>query len=265
MMNIHWIIQENLTKESLVKELQQAVEADGAYADLIKIIPFSEELPEIYSQNRFNIFYGSTTLMLNAAKRYPQGVFYDATTFQMDSYLHHWGNEMLNAQAKLITLGQFSQEDINPTKEFFVRPNDDAKGFSGQVVDFATIQQWVAQYDPNNYSVIQPNLEIIVAPPQNIHKEWRNFVVDGKVVSASRYLLNGQLSKSSEDIPDEMLAYTEARCQEFMPHPIFVMDIALCNGQYKVIECNCFNGTGFYDHDIPTIVQAVNGYIRKKL
>ena len=61
-----------------------------------------------------------------------------------------------------------------------------------------------------------------------------------------------------------MLDYTEARCLEFAPHPIFVIDIALCNEQYKIIECNCFNGTGFYAHNVSAIVQAVNNYIRKQ-
>lgn len=48
-----------------------------------------------------------------------------------------------------------------------------------------------------------------------------------------------------------------------MPHDIFVMDVALYEGGYRIVECNCFNDTGFYDHDILTIVKNVNQYLRK--
>lgn len=42
------------------------------------------------------------------------------------------------------------------------------------------------------------------------------------------------------------------------------MDIAKSNKEYKIIECNCFNGTGFYKHEIEKIVHAINELIIKQ-
>lgn len=36
------------------------------------------------------------------------------------------------------------------------------------------------------------------------------------------------------------------------------MDIALCGGEYFIIECGCLNSVGFYDSDIHKIVEAVS-------
>jgi len=46
---------------------------------------------------------------------------------------------------------------------------------------------------------------------------------------------------------------------------VYVMDIALMEEGYKLIECNCFNGTGFYDHDIEKIIESINEFVRSKL
>ena len=43
------------------------------------------------------------------------------------------------------------------------------------------------------------------------------------------------------------------------------MDIAQIEDEFKLIECNCFNGTGFYMHDIEGVVRAVNDFVQKNL
>ena len=39
-----------------------------------------------------------------------------------------------------------------------------------------------------------------------------------------------------------------------------VMDIGLCEGQFKVVELNCFNGSAFYHCDLPKIIRYVSRY-----
>ena len=38
------------------------------------------------------------------------------------------------------------------------------------------------------------------------------------------------------------------------------MDIGETANIYKLIECNSFNGTGFYDHNIESVIQAINEF-----
>ena len=87
-------------------------------------------------------------------------------------------------------------------------------------------------------------------------------MVNGAVADASRYVLHGELNVDPGDVPEEVVAFAEARAREHAPHPIFVMDVALTDEGYRIIECNCFNGTGFYGHNIERIVEAVSGYLR---
>ena len=65
------------------------------------------------------------------------------------------------------------------------------------------------------------------------------------------------------DIPIQMIKFTQARIKEYRLADIYVMDVAEISNGFKIIECNCFNGTGFYQHDIEKIVAAINVFIKK--
>lgn len=68
MRKIKWILQSNLIKESDLLEIKNALNESNILFEEVKIIPFSDELPLISNNNNFKIFYGSTTLILNAYK-----------------------------------------------------------------------------------------------------------------------------------------------------------------------------------------------------
>ena len=84
--------------------------------------------------------------------------------------------------------------------------------------------------------------------------QWRNYVIDGKVVTSSMYRKNFKLNKDGNDIPPDMIKFVEDRCKEYMPHKVFAMDIALCGGDYYIIECGCLNSVGLYHCDLTKLV-----------
>ena len=108
---------------------------------------------------------------------------------------------------------------------------------------------------------ITKDAEFVLSSPKNIGKEWRNFIVRGKVISSCRYRFWGELSVDEDDVPDGMKRFVEALCNIFTPHDVFIMDVCECEGKYFVIECNCFNGSGFYNNDLSKIVNSVNTYV----
>ncbi len=59
-----------------------------------------------------------------------------------------------------------------------------------------------------------------------------------------------------------MINFTPQCIDQYTPHTIFVMDIAETNEGFKIIECNCFNGTGFYGHDIKAIIQSITNHLK---
>lgn len=259
---IKWIVQKNLIKESVLQEFRQAFADLLIPSEEVNVIPFSNELP-MFSPKEINVFYGSTTLMLNAYKspHFSNGVFFEEKTFTTQRYLKEWGAHLLNNDGGVYTFQEFIQNIVETRDEWFLRPNADDKSFAGMVLSKIEVKEWYAKIENLKDSVLNSKTEIFVSSTKNIQKEWRSFIVNGKVVDISRYMFNGELNISRTDIPKSVIAFIEARAKEFSPHSIFVMDIALSHSEYKIIECNCFNGTGFYDHDIKTIVKTVTDYL----
>jgi hypothetical protein len=267
MKKCRWIIQNNLIAENDIKQLQNSCKGLDIEFEEILVIPFSKEIPKFTIDNKANIYYGSTTLINNVYKQYnrPIGVFYDDITFTMENYLNVWREHMLSYGAKITTLKEFTKETHKDDELFFIRPNADDKSFGGEVLDFKKIKDWHKNFTRDDNVELTEDTKILVGEAFNIEKEWRNYVVNGKVVTSSLYRKNFKLSKSREDAPTSMIKFVEDRCKEYQPHDIFAMDIALNDGEYYIIECGCLNSVGFYASDISKIVKEVSNFISKKM
>jgi hypothetical protein len=257
-----WILQKNLTKAQVLTAIKAALEADGIAYEEVLSIPFSDEVPEIAAREGL-VFYGSTTLIFNASRdpRYSKGVFYDPEKFCMQNYLAQWGEGMLNHDSRNTTFAALAEEVHPDDAEFFIRPDADTKAFTGQVMTFAEIKTFARQLRTSENPTLEPDTAIALSRPKTIEKEWRSFVVDGKLISTTRYLHNGELAIAPQDVPESLISFLQAAIDTYQPHPVFVIDTALSDGRYAILECNCFNGTGFYGHDIPNIVRAVNEWV----
>lgn len=267
MKNIHWIVQNNLIREKTLKAITDVLSSEGISFSEVKSIPFSDELPELEQMGDINVFYGSTTLVMNAFRTFGsgKGIFYDPERFNMQRFLAEWGDKMLNHDASLLTFTQFVALNKPNDSMWFVRPVEDDKSFSGRIMTFEEIRSLEAGLKDSNNPYLGPETLIVISSPKKIEKEWRLFVVDGRIISACRYVLNSELNVDKDDFPREMAEFALACITEFTPDSAFVMDIALCEGRYAIIECNCFNDSGFYDHDIPAILKAVQRLLEKTL
>lgn len=259
---IRWIIQKTLAGEQTLKALTEAIDDNGSEYQLIEVVPFDTEVRYTPADQARPVIYGSSTFMFGSLKHpyLKDGVFYDDDTFSMMKYLKHWGSYMLNADGDIVAAGAIGTLAFEDTDIVFVRPDSDSKSFAGDVYEFGDLKRRFGALDGHNPFLDQDSL-VLLAKPKRIEKEWRSFIVSGKVVSASRYRIDGRLAVDGDDIPDEMIAFCEAMYQVYHPHEVFVMDVALYQGQYKIIECNCFNGSGVYAHDWRQIVKAVEAYI----
>lgn len=272
---VRWIIQHNLIAENDLNQIQSACDELGVPYINVKIIPFSSVIPKFPTDDEYvNIYYGATTFMNNVYNILdkPKGLFYNHETFSMENYINQWGDYMLNNAAEIMTVEEFinttNDEDDN---KMFIRPDGDGKEFDGQVATVKELKTMVTrmmQYEgPMNM-----DSKIILAPAYNIKREWRNYIVNGEVVTSSKYRENFRLSKSSLDIPEEMITFVEERCKEYQPHDVFAMDIAEVlytsedgkteEYRYYIIECGCMNSVGFYHCDIFKYVESLTKYVQ---
>ena len=271
MKKVRWIIQDNLIAENDLKQLQEACNKLGLPFQEITVVPFSAELPDFPIDNEYeNIYYGSTTLMNNIYEQLdkPVGLFYNHETFSMENYIEKWGEHMLNCDASLTYVNNLIKR---PTfygpldKQVFVRPDGDGKEFDGQVGTILEISEMLKrtlEYE----GPMTKDSKILIGPAYNIHREWRNYCVNGKVITSSRYRNNFRLSKSGLDIPTDMITFVEDRLAEYQPHDVIAVDIAevMDDGvmKYYIIECGCMNSVGFYASDIFDYVHATSNYIK---
>jgi hypothetical protein len=271
MKKVRWIIQDNLIAENDRNQFQEACDKLGiAHVEVI-VVPFSKDLPEFPIDDEYeNIYYGSTTFMNNLYDKLksPVGLFYNHETFSMENYINQWGEYMLNCDAKIMAVSEFlNLEKFDTESTVFLRPDGDGKEFDGQtgnIVELKSMINRMMEYE----NPMKMDSKIVLGPAYNIHREWRNYIVNGKVVTSSRYRNNFRLSKSGEDIPEDMISFVEDRCSEYQPHDVFAMDIAeVMDGgvmKYFIIECGCMNSVGFYHADISKYVSSVTEYIKNK-
>jgi hypothetical protein len=140
----------------------------------------------------------------------------------------------------------------------FIRPCDDLKLFSGTMMNPGEFDAWKERI-MNSDSVMTVTGEtwVYVAKPKTILREYRFYVVNGKVITGSLYKLGDRIT---HDLPVEHGAwdFAERMINTWSPHRVFVIDIAETSKGYKVIEINCANSAGFYKCDMSKFVQAVN-------
>jgi hypothetical protein len=260
-----WVVQANL----LSKERQQDVA--WALKDLnipyvgVNVIPFSDDLEFLFEQptGRGIIPYGSTSLIRHAQRFNWSGLFFPKSNFNIQQFNKN-RDDMLNSDAIFMTVAEAANAFSSDDREmWFMRPVEDLKAFSGTVTTGGEISRWMSSIDAGNFQISEDTV-VAISQPKEIIAEWRWFVVGGKVVDGSVYKHGSGLFLQHEDdqaVIDEAQGFAD----KWLPHETVVMDIGLTNYGPKVIEFNCFNGSGFYKHNLPKIVSAATEYLDNKV
>lgn len=263
--DIQWVIQKNLSSEDVLSDLKASCDKIGVPHIEVEVIPFSTELPNFPIQRK-SIIYGSVTFnnLVYAEPSLKDGVFFN-DNFLMENYFKRYGDHMLNFGADITTFRELqASKEYAQDQLLFIRPNDDTKSFAGDIKEFKNIGPWyegLKIYENTNLTV---DTKIVVTEPFNIKKEWRLWIVNKKVVASSQYRKYFKLNKE-EGCPKEVRDFAEARCQHYVPHDVFCMDICLCGDELYIVECGCMNGSGFYNANIQNIVKEVTDYFISKI
>jgi hypothetical protein len=251
---MHWIVQNNLYSEAGYAALMETLERHQIPHTVVKVVPFSHELiPEIQPEGLVYVC-GSTTLAKVACDRkWTPGSFINED-FHYSRWQAHLGRHLLNSHGIVTRFG----EAAPPWNEFFVRPCEDTKTFSGAVMGAEEFLEWKHKVLDlhETYTTLDAQTQIVMSPVQEINREYRFFVVDGKVVTGSLYRM-GRTVVSRQDIDPDVLAFAQRMVGLWEPARAFVLDVAVTPAGLRVIEINNINSAGFYACDVSKIVQAV--------
>jgi ATP-grasp domain, R2K clade family 3 len=67
-----------------------------------------------------------------------------------------------------------------------------------------------------------------------------------------------ELSKLTNEVKEKLSVYLTI-------NNVFVLDIGESDKHLFVIECNCFNSSGFYQSNIEKIIVDISNYMERKL
>lgn len=262
-----WIINTNLKREGGYDALIAALERQGIGYVLVRKPPFTDYLvamhddldeqgnnkPVMLDHIEGPVFVTGTTSMngVSAAHGWQPGYI---SAEPVSACIEHWGEHCLNADA---VFGEIATI-VAPPGEFFIRPDADSKAFAGTVMSTDNFEEWRRQItDIKGWTTCPPDTRVLIAPLHEIWAEYRCCVVDGRVVTASRYKTGNTVAYSS-DVGPMVLDFAKARVAEWNPRIAFILDVAHTPDGMKVIETNAISSSGFYAMDMNIFVGEIS-------
>lgn len=162
---------------------------------------------------------------------------------------------MLNSDALVCQLGQV-QLQIEP---FFIRPILDSKSFSGEVMDWGNFSWWrdrIASLTPEDNATVTLETDVMICKKKEIWREYRTWIVDKKVVTASVYK-TGRRKHYDSLVDQSIIDFSERMANIWSPDRVYVLDVADTPEGLKIIEINNLNSAGFYAADMNKLVIAL--------
>ncbi len=252
---IKWIVQNNFKiDQGDEKWIRNACEKFGFSYEGFKVIPFSDVVLD--KPDNLTIFYGGTGWINKIYDKYPDtlGIFFNPeSTFPY--WVDKYKENAINYGALVTTFEDVVKESFSDHKKFFIRPTSDLKEFSGGIMSFGDIKDWSKKIFTDVPDL--GKLPIVVGEPYGLAYEWRLFIIDGKVCTASQYRTY-YVRNTKPGAPDDVIEFAEAQAKIYSPARVFVMDVCKSAGKPYIIEVGCINSAGFYDCDINKIVHDVS-------
>jgi len=268
---MHWVLQANIFNEEGYQRLLDALDRLGLPYTTHKVIPFVGVLSPPLSRGEYDgdfdentdfelppgpkIVIGSYS-MANYARRkgWMPGSF-DNADLDYERQLPHWGGRMLNADALVCRFADVPKR----RDEFFIRPTLDSKSFAGVVMGGSVFRRWkekVLTLGADNGGTLCGDTMVMVCSKKVIYREYRLWVIDGKVVTASLYK-EGSRVRYSGDVEPAVIAYGEETAALWSPARAYVLDICDTPDGLRVLEAGCMNAAGFYAADMMKLVIAL--------
>lgn len=289
---MHWVLQENLFKETEWENLVGCLDRFNIPYSIHKVIPFVGELvPPVEPKDKKVICFGSYSMRRSAVKNNWQPGVYDLEPINFKVQLEHWGDLMLNADS-VISRFEDAKFPISPygicsahakknaecsicavelpELNAFIRPIEDSKVFAGRVFDYQEFTDWqrkVCVLEEDFGDSLTKDTLVQVCCPKKIYAEYRFWVVDGKLVTASLYKRGDRVIYSPNvdqhvwDFAQSVIKHGDITCSmgnsAWQPHRAWVLDVCETDEGMKIVEINTINASGFYAGNVTDIVMAL--------
>jgi hypothetical protein len=257
----HWLVQTNGANEEDYRQIIQALKDENASWGNIKLRPFTNNvqgLPHKYREMPV-VLLGTVNLSKWGKSKGLKGVWWN-DNFNFEIQRNVFKDHMLNFESEIHNFGAIPKFD----GERFIRPVDDGKAFTGEIIGSNNLVAWQDRIQYFNGGQLNASTLVQVSPIKSIFREYRFFVVNRVVVTGSMYNEDNKLIRRALDTQDDVVReYAQSMVNIWQPDTVFVIDIAVLNdtGDMKIVEFNNVNASGFYKSDIRSFVRAVDGSV----
>lgn len=262
---MYYLIQENVFREQHYEMLEKTIAKLGLDYTTIRIFPFVDKIAKLddipdgpyvlddipeFKTDRNDIFIFGTVKLARISKRNkwtPGSLLNENHDFEV--YKNFYKDNLLNYDSKIIDVND--KIDWNG-RDLFLRPTADSKLFNGKIY---TQDSWDKLRSENDFK----DQKIQISSVKRIQKEIRFWVVGGKVITGSQYRLGGQVCYDKL-YDDDAIIFAQKMVDKFQISDAFVIDVCLCDNEWKIVECGCINSAGFYLCDIQKLITSLEDY-----
>lgn len=182
-------------------------------------------------------------------KKYQNAFFYQNKDNFDQLHYNKMNLPLLNQASQFLEI----KDNLKTTfkTDMFIKPSSDLKGFTAGIIKSGTTVEDHIFTTSRQECWLEETL--LISPLVNIHSEYRFFIVDKNILAYSQYKENNEVIIKNS-IPDNVMKKAQEYVKLYQPDDGFVMDLALLeNGDVKIVEYNCFNGSGTYAADLTTM------------
>jgi hypothetical protein len=261
MTTLHWYL-ENYTEKEAMAKLEASIIKQGF--PCTNASNFQENnTPEPYKHLDCVISHCSiqSALHITNQKSWIPGVFCNFNEYKCTQYYPVLSKYIFNDHYLILPYGDvlrrkhFIFDTVGYKDTVFIRPDSGFKPFPGKLLFKEHFET-----DINNlgFGTLPPSELIIFATPHNINREWRLFVTNERVITASQYQHNGK--SLAPDAPRDVVALTEEILKVgYHPDPVFSIDICESpSGDLHLLEVGCFSCSGIYAANTDLLVETVS-------
>lgn len=193
--------------------------------------------------------YGSVQFVrhLKKSPRLGRYMMYSEEAFSTAYWSGIFGTRAVNHRGKLVAAADVPGL-LQGGQKLHVRPDREDKAFIAAVFDAAG---WERIRQERN---LAPELLCWAAPVVTLHGEWRCWVVGGKVIEISQYRDEGKSHRVLET-RHEVHAAAQALADVYLPAPAVVLDMALTDEGFQLLEFNPIHGAGWYAARVAYVLQ----------
>jgi hypothetical protein len=252
------------------EEIVQAIRAEGqeavetVYDPSNGLIP--DDLAALFESRRPIVLRGSVAFANWAHSKWAivPGAF-RSDMLRQSVWMAKYGDLALNHDAVIATYSEFvtrrQEYEIRFGGALFVKPADGGKLLSGTVLNPEELLSDVHYSRYRRWSDLPDDFRLLVSAARPIEAEWRFVIAGEHVAGATQYRRNNWLNLSP-GAPSGAAQVAKAVAEHsWRPADVFVADVALTDGNYRLLELNTFGTAGLYQCDLAEIVRTVSHQI----